>query len=170
MPRDPADSPLGETLLRAALWLLLGGWVGSWVFFATVIARIAFQVLPSTELAGRIVAPALAALHVYGVVAGLLVAAVAWRLRRARKLLVLPLILAAFCSYSQLAITGEMEQIRPRVFGPAGDEISAARYRELHGRSMAIFSAVALGAIALVFLHARSDALERRSEAGQRKT
>lgn len=170
MPRDPADSPLGETLLRAALWLLLGGWVGSWVFFATVIARTAFQVLPSTELAGRIVAPALAALHVYGAVAGLLVAAVAWKLRRARSLLVLPLILAAFCSYSQLAITGEMEQIRPQVFGPAGDEASAARYRVLHGRSMAIFSAVALGAIALVFLHARSDTAERRAEPGQRKT
>ena len=35
------------TLLRAALWLVLGGWVGSWACFGLVVAPNAFRVLPS---------------------------------------------------------------------------------------------------------------------------
>jgi hypothetical protein len=45
--------------LRSALWLALGGWVGSWALFALVIARLAFRVLPSPEVAGHLVAPVL---------------------------------------------------------------------------------------------------------------
>ena len=33
------------TVLRSLLWLLLGGWVGSWALFGTVIAPTAFRVL-----------------------------------------------------------------------------------------------------------------------------
>jgi len=157
--RNSASSrALRGTLLRSSLWLLLGGWVGSWLFFAMVIARTAFQVLPSTELAGRVVAPALTALHVYGALAGVAVAGLARGLRRSRLLLWLPLVLAALCAYSQLSITAEMEALRPRVWGPGGDELAAARYRLLHGRSMLVFSAVCLGAVSLVFMHARADA------------
>jgi hypothetical protein len=150
--------------------LALGGWIGSWLFFALVVARTAFRVLPSTELGGRVVAPALEALHLYGVVAGVLVAGVAWSLQRARACIVLPLVLAGLCIYSQAVVTGEMETLRPRVFGAQGDELSAARYRALHGRSMAIFSAVALGAIALTYLHARADARDLAEARAARKS
>jgi hypothetical protein len=160
----------GETLARAGLWLALGGWVGSWLFFALVVARTAFRVLPSTELGGRVVAPALAVLHWYGVVAGVLVAGIAWKLRRARACVLLPLAMAALCAYSESVVTGEMEELRPRVFGEEGDEKSAERYRTLHGRSMGLFSAVALGAIALTALHARSDALDLIEARAARKT
>ena len=43
--------------LRSPLWLALGGWVGSWALFALVIARLAFRVLPSPEIAGQLVGP-----------------------------------------------------------------------------------------------------------------
>ena len=31
-----------QTALRTALWLLLGGWFGSWGLFGLVIARVTF--------------------------------------------------------------------------------------------------------------------------------
>ena len=44
------------------------------------------------------------------------------------------------------------------VFGPEGDADAAGRWQVLHRRSMIIFSAVWLGTMALLVLHARIDA------------
>ena len=148
------------TALRTALWLTLGGWVGSWALFALVIARLAFQVLPSPEVAGHLVRPVLNVLHWYGAAAGLALAALAVPLRRARLLVALPLALALACFATQLGVTPRLEAIHDLAFGPGGNVEAAALYRRLHGLSMAIFSAVLLGAIALVALHARSDAAQ----------
>jgi hypothetical protein len=146
--------------LRSALWLALGGWVGSWALFALVIARLAFRVLPSPEVAGHLVAPVLSVLHWYGVVAGLLLAALAFALRRGGVLIALPLALAAACLATQLAVTPRLEAIHDLAFGPGGNVEAASEYRRLHGVSMAIFSAVLVGAIALVPLHVRRDGRE----------
>ena len=58
---------------------------------------------------------------------------------------------------TQLGVTPRLEAIRDLAFGPDGNVEAAAEYRRLHGVSMGIFSAVLLGAIALVPLHARWD-------------
>jgi hypothetical protein len=50
-----------------------------------------------------------------------------------------------------------MEALRDGAFGPAGSVEEAAQYRRLHGVSMALFTAVLSGAIALVVLHVRRD-------------
>ena len=142
---------------RSALWLTLGGWIGSWAFFALVIARLAFRVLPSPEIAGDLIRPVLNALHWYGVGAGLALAARAVALRRGRLLVALPLVLVLACLVTQLGVTPRMEEIRDLAFGPGGNVEAAAEYRRLHGVSMAIFTAVLLGAIALIPLHARRD-------------
>src|SRR2546426_8895558 len=141
--------------LRSTLWLALGGWVGSWALFALVIARLAFRVLPSPEIAGHLVRPVLNVLHWYGVAAGLLLAALAVLLRRGRLLVVLPLALALAGLASQLGVTPRLEALHDLAFGPRGNVEAAATYRHLHGLSMAIFSTVLLGAIALVVLHVR---------------
>jgi hypothetical protein len=143
--------------LRTALWLTLGGWVGSWALFALVIARLAFRVLPSPEIAGHLVAPVLEVLHWYGVAAGLALAAIALALRRGRVLVAVPLVLTAGCLATQLGVTPRMEALHDLAFGPGGSVGAAAQYRHLHGASMAIFSAVLSGAIALVVLHVRRD-------------
>jgi hypothetical protein len=143
--------------LRSALWLALGGWIGSWAFFALVIARLAFRVLPSPEVAGHLVGPLLDALHWYGAAAGLVLAMLAGALRRGRLLVALPLVLSLACLTSQLGVTSRMHAIRELAFGPGGNVEAAAEYRRLHGVSMAIFTAVLIGAIALVPLHARRD-------------
>jgi len=148
------------TALRTALWLVLGGWVGSWAFFALVIARVAFRVLPSAEVAGQLVGPVLATLHLYGAFAGVALAALAIALGRGRLLVWLPLALAAACLASEYGVTPQLAALRDHAFGPDGDVAAASRYRQLHGLSMSIFSAVLAGAIALVPLHVRRDSAQ----------
>ena len=144
--------------LHSALWLLLGGWIGGFGLFALVIARTAFEVLPSTEIAGQLVGPVLTTLHLYAAAAGLLTALLALALGRSRLLQVLPLVLCAACLYSQFGVTGEIAEIRPLLTGPEGSPEAAARWRVLHTRSMVIFGIVWAGAILMLVLHAREDA------------
>jgi hypothetical protein len=154
-----------DVVLRSLLWIGLGGWIGSWAFFALVIARLAFRVLPSSEIAGQLVGPALATLHLYGAFAGLLLAGLAAALRRGALRIALPLALAAAALASELAVTPRMAALRPLAFGPDGSVDASARYAQLHGLSMAIFSAVLVGALVLAVLHARSDSAQTRDSA-----
>lgn len=142
------------TLLRGLLWLLLGGWIGSWLVFALVVAPTAFRVLPSTAVAGTLVAPVLDALHLYGATAGPALAALALALRRGALRVALPLSMAAACLYSQFGVSAELAEIRDQVFGPEGNERIAAHFASLHRLSMGIYSAVLLAALALLGLHA----------------
>ena len=73
-PKPTRDRALGQTALRTCLWLLLGGWFGSYLLFGAVIAPTAFAVLPSTQLAGDLVGPVLMKLNLYGVFAGIALA------------------------------------------------------------------------------------------------
>ena len=147
-----------RTLLRAALWLLLGGWIGGFGLFALVIARTAFEVLPSTEIAGRLIGPVLTALHLYAAAAGIGVAAIAYAMGRSRLLQLLPLALTVACLYTQFGVTAEINEIRPFIAGPEGNAEAAARWTQLHRYSMGIFSGVWLGTFALLGLHAHEDA------------
>ena len=156
MPSAPGGAR--DVALRCALWVLLGGWIGAWALFAFVVARVAFEVLPTTELAGRIVGPVLAALHLYGAVAGVALAVLAWALARRPITIALPLALAVLCLVSHLGVTAEIESIRDLVFGPGGSPELAARFQLLHRLSMGIYTIVGLGAYALVWLHVRADA------------
>jgi hypothetical protein len=155
--------------LRTALWLTLGGWVGSWACFGLVVAPAAFSVLPTTELAGQLVGPVLGALHLYGLVAGLALAALARAMDRSRVLVIAPLLLAALCAFSHFWVSAELAEIRPLAFGPGGSVEIATRFGALHRLSMGIYLVISAATLALVFLHARADAraavgLEIRSE------
>ena len=143
--------------LRSTLWLFLSGWIGGFGVFAFVVAPNAFQVLPSTEIAGTLVGPILETLHLYGAMAGVAISALAWALGRGIPLRVLPLLLTAACLYSQFGVSAEIAEIRHLTFGPEGDIEAAARFSQLHRISMSIFSGVLLGAISLLILHARED-------------
>jgi hypothetical protein len=146
-----------EIALRSLHWLLLGGWVGSWMFFALVLARLAFRVLPSAEVAGQLISPTLATLHWYGAFAGVTLAGLAALLRRGRSLVALPLVLAAVCLVNELGVTPQLAALHDLAFGPGGNVESAAAYRRWHGISMSIFSVVLLGAIGLVVLSTRRE-------------
>ena len=149
---------MAGTALRTSLWLLLGGWVGSWACFGMVVAPAAFGILPTTELAGQLVGPVLARLHVFGLFAGLALAPIAWWLGRGRLLVLAPLLMAALCAFSHFWVTAELAAVRPEAFGPDGSVVMATRFTDLHQLSMAIFMLVSAATLVLVFLHARADA------------
>jgi hypothetical protein len=136
---------------------VLGGWFGSWACFGLLIAPTAFRVLPSIELAGKLVGPVLGALHWYGTGAGLVLGLLAWALGRGRALVLAPLVLACVTGYSQLAITPEIEALRPLAFGPGGSAEFAARFQHLHRLSVVIFVSVGFATLLLAAAHARAD-------------
>jgi len=147
----------GGLWLRAISWLLLGGWIGAWVFFAFVVAPTAFRVLPSTQIAGQLIGPVLATLHLSGAAAGVALAALAWGLSRTGVCIWLPLAMSALCLVSHFGVTAQIEAIRPLAFGPEGSPEMAARFQLLHQLSMGIYTAVGLAGFLLVALYARAD-------------
>jgi len=158
------EGAVGAVALRSALWLLLGGWLGSWALFGLVVAPTAFRVLPSAELAGSLVGPVLTALHLYGGTAGVALACLSWALGRPAWLSGLPLGLAALCLYSHFGISAELASLRPLAFGEQGSLAVATRFGQLHRASVAIFVAVGCALVVLVVLHARSDSSPLRGD------
>lgn len=150
-------TPGAAVAVRSLMWLALGGWVGSWACFALLVAPVAFRVLPSAELAGKLVGPVLASLHYAGAVAALVVAGSAAWLGRGRLAVALPLLLGAGCLVNEWVVTARITALRPLAFGPEGSSEAAAAFYRLHQVSMLVFGAVLLGAIALVVLHAHGD-------------
>ena len=153
----PGSRPAGAVAQRVGLWLCLSAWVGSWLCFALVVAPLAFRVLPSTEVAGTLVSPALAWLHRSGAVAALVVAGLAAALGRGKLAVGLPLLLALLTLVSEFGVTPELAALREGAFGQAGNLEAASAYRRLHGLSMSLFTVVLLGALFLVGWHARLD-------------
>lgn len=71
-----------EALRQQGRLLLIAMWLGAGVFFAAVVAPGAFEVLPTSELAGRIVGRTLSWLNISGTVLSLVLFASAWAARR----------------------------------------------------------------------------------------
>lgn len=149
-----------ETALRTVRWLLLGGWFGSWALFAFVIAPLAFRVLPGIEVAGTLVSPLLRTLHLYGLVAGLGLFAIAFSKGAPRSLQVLPVLLAGLCALTEFGVTAAITDIRPSTFGAGTPEDAAARFSLLHMLSRGLFATILIGAGVLIGLYAREDARE----------
>lgn len=152
-------------LVRGALWLLLGGWLGAWTLFALGVAQVVFRVLP-THSAGAVVGPLLSGLHLYGVVAGVGLAGLAVLLGRRRWAVLLPLAMAAVCLTSELAVTPAIDRARELAFGAGGSAGDAARFWRLHALSMGLFAAVGAAILVLAALHARADAREIEARGG----
>jgi hypothetical protein len=153
---------LRQVGLRFFLWLLLGGWIGAWVTFGGLVAPTAFRALPSSQLAGQVVGPVISALHGYGAVAGLLLALLAWSLRRGALLVVLPLAAAAACAWSELVITPRIAAVRPLMAGPEDAPELTARFAHLHRVSMLIYLSVGVTTLVMLAAHVLADV--RRGE------
>jgi len=162
---DPKSTParaLGQAALRTCLWLLLGGWFGSYLSFGVVVAPTAFAVLPSTQLAGDLVGPVLTKLHLFGAFAGIGLALVARALGRGALLVALPIALSAVCLYSHFGLSAEMAEIRGLAFGPHATAEITARFNALHRVSLALFVGVGIAVVALIGLHAEADSRPMR--------
>ncbi len=156
-PKPTQDRMLGQTVLRSCLWLLLGGWFGSYLLFGTVVAPTAFAVLPSTELAGNLVGLVLTKLHIYGALAGVALALVSRSLGRGPLLVTAPIALSALCLYSHFGVSAQLTEIRDLSFGPDGAAEVAAHFRVLHQVSLALFIGIGIAVTALIGFHARAD-------------
>jgi hypothetical protein len=147
----------------AGLWCLLGGWVGALLFFGVVVAPTTFQALPSPELAGKIVGPVLRSLNLYGMAAGPALAFLAWRLRRGKLLVALPLILSLAAVVSEFGIASAIQSIRPLAFGPEPDAAALLRFGQLHRIAVDLFTLTGILALLLALLHAWADVSARRT-------
>jgi hypothetical protein len=153
-----AELSASGTAPRALLWLLLGGWVGAWMLFGAVVAPTAFSVLPTSEVAGQVIGPVLAALHLYGGGAGVVLALLAIAQGRGSIRVAVPLVMSAACLLSHFGVSAQIAEIRDLAFGPGGSEATAARFTRLHQLSVGIYLGVGFAALGLTWLHARSDA------------
>jgi hypothetical protein len=156
-PKSTRSRTLGQTALRTCLWLLLGGWFGSYLLFGGVIAPTAFALLPSTELAGNLVGSVLTKLHIYGAFAGVALALISKALGRGSLLVAAPIALSALCLYSHFGVSAQLTEIRDLSFGPDGAAEVAAHFGALHRLSLAIFVGVGVAVTALIGFHARAD-------------
>jgi hypothetical protein len=144
---------IAPMLPRAAVWVLLSIWIGGWFVFAFGVTTTAFRVLPS-EQAGAVVGPILRGLHLYAAAAGALLAGLATWLRRGRLAVVLPLLLGGLCLVSELVVTARIDALRAQA---GASVVGVESFHALHRISMGIYTAVGLGALVLLWLHARAD-------------
>lgn len=151
-----------RTVLRTSLWLALGGWVGAWAFFAFVVSRIAFQVLPG-DVAGDLAGVLLSILHYGGAAAAFVVVGAGMGLGRRGWVIGLPLVLGVLCLASELLLTPEVAAVRPTRLGAENTVDTQQRFRVLHAASLGLFMAIHLASAVLIWGHAR---LETRAERG----
>jgi len=150
---------ISKTVLRTSLWLAMGSWIGSWAFFAFVVSRIAFQVLPG-DTAGDLAGALLAILHFGGAGAALIAAAAAAALGRRGLVVGLPVLLAILCIASELWLAPEVAAVRPSVLGADSTVVTQLRFQTLHRLSLGLFLAIHVASLILVGLYARLDTRE----------
>ena len=150
-----------ETTLRATLWLSLGSWVGAWGFFAFVVSRIAFKLLPG-NVAGDLAGALLQVLHLGGAAAALICAGALAGLGRRGLVLGFPILLAVVAVASELLLSPEIAALRPSALGPANTADTQARFRMLHGLSLGLFMLIHLASIGLVGWIAWLEARDHR--------
>jgi uncharacterized membrane protein len=154
------------TILRTLMMLALIAWIGGIVFFAFVLAPTVFNVLPTRELAGDVVNPALTKLHWIGMVAGVifLSSSILYNLAkftRAKPLAlvhVLALAMLALTVFSQFGITPRMHTLRAQmgtIDNLSTDDPRRVEFNRLHKRSTQAEGGVLLLGVVVVVLTAR---------------
>ena len=156
-----------STLLRAIEFLGLSLWLGSDVFLSFVVAPGAFRILGSRDQAGAMVGYSLNAMHIGGIVCGLVILIA--RLARTRTFaslatpaalcVVLMIVLTAI---SQFTVSAKMAALRVQmgsIQATAPDSPLLAEFSRLHIISVSLESGVLLAGIAAIYLMVRELAL-----------
>jgi len=148
--------------------LLLGGWLGSMMFFSFAVAPSAFAVLPTREMAGVMVTSTIGKIEGIGLVVGvllILIHAANWRRRRLSsggKTLqaLLLLVMTASAGLSRFWISPAMVSLRAQMGGHI-DDVSATdplriQFNDLHQYSVGLMSAAMLSGLVVLFITVRS--------------
>lgn len=155
---------MSQTVLRTSLWLALGGWVGAWAFFAFVVSRIAFQVLPG-DIAGDLAGMLLSILHYGGAAAAFVVVGAGIGLGHRGWVIGLPLALGLLCLGSELFLSPEVAAVRPTQLGAENTAETQQRFRTLHAISLGLFMAIHLASAVLVWGYARRESPPEHAQA-----
>lgn len=153
--------------LRFLMVLCLVVWVGGIIFFAFVVAPIAFSgILPSRDLAGTFVGHSLGALHWIGLVAGVVFIAASLAYSRmasgfvrtfaARHVLVAAMLVLTAISF--FYVTPKMDRLKASMGVIENVAASDARRQEfgrLHGRSVELEGGVLLMGLVVIYLVAK---------------
>jgi hypothetical protein len=147
-------------------------WFGSLVFFAFVVARVAFSTMPDAHTAGIIVRGTLIGLHKLGIIAGLVYLVFTLALLGTQRdshparAIELALIIAmlAVTVYSQFSVIPRMESDRLSLGGDTSkvspDDPTRKHFDRLHNLSVKLEGAVMIEALVIILLapmHGRDD-------------
>lgn len=155
------------TLIRTLRLLSVVVWIGGIIFFAFVLAPVAFHLLPSQHMAGIVVGGTLRALDIIGLVCGLIFCAATMVFfrrssngtkRRHEIEILLAALMILGTAYLHAGILPAMEVDR----AAAGGDIETApnasptkmHFEELHKRSERVEGAVLFGGLGLIILMA----------------
>lgn len=149
--------------LRFLMLLSLIVWIGAIIFFAFVIAPTVFTVLPTHELAGRVVNHSLGALHWMGIVSGIVYLVCSLIYARLAKGFahpfaarnVLMVVMIALTAISLFVVTAKMEVLRADMGVIDDIAMTDARrieFNRLHAWSTDLEGGVLLAGLVVVFL------------------
>lgn len=151
-----ADEPRRSLAAAIAAPLVLALWLGAAIFFAAVVARAAFAVLPTRALAGALVGRTLPILLLAGVAAGIIAMAIELgcpeRSARRRSLAALGV---AICCAAAIVVGQHIDRLRSALGGSldalaAGDPARVA-FGRWHALSVVMLGlAMLLAAVTIV--------------------
>jgi len=155
------------SFLRFLMLLSLVLWIGGLIFFAFVLAPTAFQVLPSTHLAGNLVGRALNKLHWIAIISGIvfMIASLLYSYLTRGSAHVFALrhilicVMLALTLFSQFWIIPRMDSLRAQVGDFAAvplTEPARVQFDALHAWSTRVESAVLILGLVAVYLTASS--------------
>lgn len=143
--------------LRALLWLCLGIWLGAMGLFGAM-TRVAFEVVPTPDVAGHLVSRLLAPVLATGAILGVGIAVLGAALGRGWLAIFFPLLLAMTCLINQFGVSRAVAEIH--LTDPGLAPGLAARFATLHHLSISLFAGTGLGTLVLAAIHARIEARE----------
>ncbi len=147
-----------RTLFHSLVYLVLGVWLGALVFFAAILAPVAFSQLP-VHTAGQVVGGSLLRLHWMAFVCGLIFLAVVVLARgHYRSILpqaILVLVMLVLTAYSQFSIIPRMDIARDSIGGNvdavADNNPGRQIFDQLHKQSVHVEALILVcGLVALV--------------------
>jgi Domain of unknown function (DUF4149) len=152
-------------ILRFLQLFALGSWVGSIVYFSSVVTVGAFRVLADRDQAGALVGFALGGLHLFGLIAAIIYLLAALGRERSLRALLAPAALGVILMFvltlaSGRIVIARMETLRTQMIsvdGTAGDNRLRAEFDRLHQVSVRLEGAVLLIGLAAFFLTVRSE-------------
>lgn len=158
----------GQQAIAFAEALLVSAWLGSMLFFSFAVAPSAFAVLPTRELAGKVVTSAISKIELMGLVIGpllILIQLSAWRVQRAMTgakslRLILLCVMIAMAALSHFWVSAKMVSLRLAMGGliddvPATDPLRV-EFNDLHRFSVWFMGTAMLAGLAVLFLTVRS--------------